>query len=75
MVIMLSAKFRFYVVQGFIHAKRPDTEIKMLYAVCMNLDIDHSLLDIGYSLFLIETWMNIAATCHGEAGNAETEAA
>jgi len=39
-----------FVAQGFIPAKLR-AEFRMLYAVCLNLDIDHSLLDIGYSSF------------------------
>jgi len=38
------------VTQGFIPAK-PCAEFRMHYAVCLNLDIDHSLLDIGYFSF------------------------
>ena len=39
-----------HVAQGFIPAKLY-TEFRMLDAVCLNLEIDHSLLEIGYSSF------------------------
>ena len=42
-----------FVAQGFIPAK-PCAEFRMHYAVYLNLDIDHSLLDIRYSPF----WVN-----------------
>ena len=40
-----------FVAQGFIPANLY-TEFRMLNAVCFNLVIDHSLLDIGYLSFL-----------------------
>ena len=43
-----------FVAQGFIPAKSY-AEFRMLYAVCLNLDIDHSLLDIGYVSFFLRT--------------------